>query len=128
VFFFPTFYTFREALSHSGGREPWALAGWIRRGWATYMTNWPRDWLNSWALWLPSHALIYGCCPVHLRMPAIAGVSFGYVGLLSFTRGKLDDGHMPPLAGPLEAPASEAASETNLVRKVTASGDVVCQR
>ena len=38
-------------------------------------------------IWFPGYGLTYGVMPVHLRMPTIAAVSFGYVCLLSFTRG-----------------------------------------
>ena len=31
--------------------------------------------------------VVFGFLPVHLRMPGVAAISFGYVCLLSFTRG-----------------------------------------
>ena len=130
LFFFPTFYTFREVLSHTGKHEPLVLTKCAQRGWANYLQNWPADWFNSWAVWLPSHALIYGFCPLHLRMPAVAGVSFGYVGLLSYTRGKPDDDSTSPSSEPTEVPSIDA--KTSEVKdgapSVAANGDVVYQR
>ena len=38
-------------------------------------------------MWLPGHMVTYGLMPMHLRMVWIAAVSFGYLSLLSFTRG-----------------------------------------
>lgn len=131
LFFFPTFYTFREVLSLTGKPEPLVLVKCAQRGWANYMTNWPADWFNSWAVWLPSHALIYGVCPLHLRMPAVAGVSFGYVGLLSYTRGKLDDNtSTSPTAESAGVPKAEAETSecTGVASSAAANGDVVYQR
>ena len=45
------------------------------------------DWVNSWSIWFPGYAAVYGLLPVHLRMPGVSVISFGYVCLLSFTRG-----------------------------------------
>ena len=39
----------------------------------------------------PGHAVTYGVMPLHMRMPWIASLSFGYLSVLSFTRGG-DDG------------------------------------
>ena len=38
-------------------------------------------------VWIPAHCVTYGVVPPHLRMPWIAMLSFGYVSLLSATRG-----------------------------------------
>ena len=38
-------------------------------------------------IWFPGYGLTYGVMHVHHRMHTIAAVSFGYVCLLSFTRG-----------------------------------------
>jgi hypothetical protein len=52
-----------------------------------YKDNCISDWLNSWAIWVPAHSITFSVVPPHLRMPWIAAVSFGYVCVLSFTRG-----------------------------------------
>ena len=85
VFFFPTFYTLNEFLA----REPEdALSlDTVRVALGKYYDNCFIDWRNTWGVWLPGHLVTYGVMPPHLRMPWIAAVSFGYLSLLSFTRG-----------------------------------------
>lgn len=82
VFFFPVFYSMREVMmSHKSFdvAVPAALQ--------KYKENCVTDWFNSWAIWVPAHSVTYTIVPPHLRMPWIAAVSFGYVCILSFTRG-----------------------------------------
>jgi protein Mpv17 len=88
-FFFPTFYCFREALASEnlGDLDP---SEFVPAALAKYKGNYWPDWVNSWLIWVPAHCITYGVCPPHLRMPWIAAVSFGYVSLLSFTRGEHD--------------------------------------
>ena len=45
----------------------------------------------------------FGFVPVHLRMPYVASVSFGYVCMLSFTRGDMSD-KVEPEAEPTALP------------------------
>ena len=52
-----------------------------------YKVNYWNDWLNSWMVWIPGYTISYAFVPPHLRMASIAGISFGYVALLSYTRG-----------------------------------------
>mmetsp|Transcript_48845 Transcript_48845/g.110851 ORF Transcript_48845/g.110851 Transcript_48845/m.110851 type:complete len:213 (-) Transcript_48845:128-766(-) len=82
VFFFPTFYTFREFLNTGS-----FTAQTVTDALGTYYQNFAVDWTNSWSVWFPGHAVTYGLMPTHLRMPWVAFSSFGYVGLLSWTRG-----------------------------------------
>lgn len=110
VFFFPTFYTFREVCNTGTvGTDQ------FKNGMIKYSYNYWNDWLNSWTVWLPAHTVTYGLVPPHLRVPWIASVSFGYVCLLSSTRGGYedeaaygdedDDGQAPCTS---DAPATEA--------------------
>ena len=82
VFFFPTFYTLKEGLAQKR-----VDLGTVRVALSKYYDNCLEDWKNTWAVWLPGHAVTYGLMPPHLRMVWIASVSFGYLSLLSFTRG-----------------------------------------
>ena len=84
-FFFPTFYSFREIVN-----KGFVDSACFTDGLSAYRRNYWTDWKNSWSIWIPGYAITYGLCPVHLRMPWIASVSFGYVALLSFTRGSKD--------------------------------------
>ncbi|EGB03032.1 hypothetical protein AURANDRAFT_68360 [Aureococcus anophagefferens] len=98
VFFFPTFYTFRE-VCNTGELGPQSFTNGLHR----YSQNYFNDWLNSWAIWVPGYTVTYAVMPTHLRMPWIAGVSFGYVCLLSLTRGAYQEE-----AGELEDAAAAA--------------------
>lgn len=82
IFFFPTFYTLKEALATSTLRPQT-----VRNALSKYYDNCLIDWRNTWATWLPGHVITFAL-PTHLRMPWIAAVSFGYVSLLSWTRGE----------------------------------------
>ena len=86
VFFFPTFYTFRE-ICNTGEVSTRSFTDGVTK----YSHNYWNDWLNSWAIWIPGYTVTYAVVPPHLRMPWIASVSFGYVCLLSFTRGAYAD-------------------------------------
>ena len=57
------------------------------RALGAYRENCYRDWLTSWALWVPGHAVTYFVMPLHLRIPWVATASAGYVCVLSYTRG-----------------------------------------
>ena len=85
VFFFPTFYTLKEALA----RPPSEALRFdtVRVALSKYYDHCLVDWRNTWGVWLPGHLVTYGLMPMHLRMTWIAAVSFGYLSLLSFTRG-----------------------------------------
>jgi hypothetical protein len=105
VFFFPTFYTMREVINRGEFN-----ASCVSDGVAKYAQNWQTDIFNSWMIWFPGYGLTYGVMPVHLRMPTVAAVSFGYVCLLSFTRGKFS--------------AEEKLSAATVVATAAAVGDV----
>mmetsp|Transcript_20593 Transcript_20593/g.71271 ORF Transcript_20593/g.71271 Transcript_20593/m.71271 type:complete len:212 (+) Transcript_20593:227-862(+) len=102
VFFFPTFYTFRE-VCNTGELGPQSFTNGLHR----YSQNYFNDWLNSWAIWVPGYTVTYAVMPTHLRMPWIAGVSFGYVCLLSLTRGAYQEeaGELEDAAAACPAPA-----------------------
>ena len=101
VFFFPTFYTFRE-VCNTGELGPQSFTNGLHR----YSQNYFNDWLNSWAIWVPGYTVTYAGMPTHLRMPWIAGVSFGYVCLLSLTRGAYQqEGELDEAAAACPAPA-----------------------
>lgn len=86
VFFFPTFYTFKEAMED---RAVGLVQ--VKNALGKYSSNMRDDILTSWAIWVPGHTITYGFMPIHLRMPWIAAVSFVYVSVLSFMRGELHE-------------------------------------
>ncbi len=86
VFFFPTFYTMRAALAkpRDAIHAPYSV---VRTALSQYRERCFEDWRNTWAVWFPGHVITYGVMPMHLRMPWIATLSFGYLCILSYTRG-----------------------------------------
>ena len=90
VFFFPTFYTFRE-FAFAEDRSRLTLSTAVDTALSKYRENFLRDWRNSWLIWFPGYGVAFAFVPTHLRMPWIAAVSFGYVCILSFTRGAQDE-------------------------------------
>jgi protein Mpv17 len=89
VFFFPTFYTLREAMARP--REAvTAPASTVYAALCKYRKGYMLDWCNTWMVWFPGHAVTYGIMPLHLRMPWVASLSFGYLCILSYTRGDRD--------------------------------------
>ncbi|KAJ8614457.1 hypothetical protein CTAYLR_000824 [Chrysophaeum taylorii] len=83
-FFFPSFYSLKEALAAQRLDAAVVMAALDE-----YHSNYMNDWLNSWAVWLPAHAITYGVIPIEWRIPWVAAVSFGYVCILSSTRGEV---------------------------------------
>ena len=92
--FFPCFYTLNEALARYP-QEALSLDT-VHAALSKYYANCLLDWRNSWGVWLPGHAVTFGLLPPHLRMPWISAASFGYVSLLSFTRGDCTTTEPPP--------------------------------
>ena len=84
LLFFPSFYTVKEALAS----PQLDAAETVRGALGNYAKNWKQDLRNTWMVWFPGHAVSFGLMPPHLRMPWVAGLSFAYLTVLSFTRGE----------------------------------------
>eukprot|EP00452_MALV-II_sp_L67-6_P000149 gene149-152_t len=81
---FPAFYTLKT------GMETDFSLGWngtVRRAMALYRENWREDLMWCWRVWIPAFLLNFSFCPMWLRVPFVAAVSFGWTMLLSFLRG-----------------------------------------
>lgn len=92
VLFLPTFYCFKEVLVERKVNLDIVAAALSR-----YYENCFTDWFNTWSVWFPGHAVTYAVCPPAFRIPWMSFVSFGYVGVLSFTRGQMmsSDAQLP---------------------------------
>ena len=111
LLFFPLFYVTKEICNN--GEAP------VTAGLSKYSQNYWTDWTASWSIWIPAHSAVFAVAPLHLRMPAIACVSFGYLSFLSCTRGayKAPSDEVPvspPLSPPtiaseIRPPASSSA-------------------
>lgn len=54
---------------------------------ATYNENIKSDIIAMWKVWFPAQMINFMFCPIHLRMPFITSVSFGWTIILSLMRG-----------------------------------------
>jgi hypothetical protein len=91
-FFLPTFYIFRAAVEQKKIDDRTVVTALVN-----YRTNCVQDWCNSWMVWFPGHAVTYGVMPPAWRLPWMSILSFGYVMLLSFTRGDMEGPRKPQL-------------------------------
>lgn len=90
LFFFPSFYSIKTFI-HSPGMAPLDC---VETGLREYSQNYWQDWKNSWMVWLPGHC-VTARLPAHLKVPFVAAASFGYVCILSATRGESKASHAP---------------------------------
>lgn len=109
VFFFPCFYTLKEVLARETLADAMQLDT-VRAALSNYYRNCLDDWRNTWVTWLPGHCVTYGVLPLHLRMPWVAAVSFGYLSLLSFTRGASSQVTVPVAEARVSAAATATAT------------------
>lgn len=72
VFFFPTFYTMKEAFARSSSRcDEIVSLDTVRVALSNYRQNYWEDWLNTWGVWIPGHVVTYAlvrsacCCLPH---------------------------------------------------------------
>jgi len=75
--YYPCFYSIK---SHLEGQS-------LEQTVATYKKNIKSDLIAMWQIWLPTQMFNFTFVPLHLRMPFIASVSFGWTVILSMMRG-----------------------------------------
>lgn len=76
-FLFPAFYQVKEFIE--GGKPEDAL----RKCWK----NWREDCMVCWSIWVPAFLVNFSFCPIWMRVPFVAVVSFGFTIILSCMRG-----------------------------------------
>jgi hypothetical protein len=62
-------------------------------------------------LWIPGHVVTYGMMPPAFRLPWMSILSFGYVGVLSVTRGSMTEAQLVVPARAHTTPTSVAARD-----------------
>lgn len=83
--YWPVFYTLQTFISERAiNRETAHL---VQR---RYIENIKNDCLALWSVWIPAQTITFGIMPLHLRLPWIAAVSFGWCGVLSFMHGNYE--------------------------------------
>lgn len=74
---FPCFYMVKETIEGGALREG------LRKCWS----NWSEDCVALWKLWIPAFVVNFSFCPMHMRVPMVAVVSFVWTCYFSFLRG-----------------------------------------
>ena len=74
---FPCFYVVKEMIE----------GGSVMNAFQKYKKNIQRDCMISWAVWIPAFTVNFSVCPLFLRVPFVAVVSFGFTMYFSFLRG-----------------------------------------
>lgn len=95
---FPCFYIVKEHVESHAVMPTWTVA---RAGLEKYVTNIWDDCLFCWRTWVPAFLVNFSVCPIHMRIPFVAAVSFGFTASFSIRRGPrqllptgdMDEGH-----------------------------------
>mmetsp|Transcript_18870 Transcript_18870/g.46317 ORF Transcript_18870/g.46317 Transcript_18870/m.46317 type:complete len:470 (-) Transcript_18870:108-1517(-) len=88
-FCLPTYYITKEAIL--GKREDGqTFPEMVRLALNKYKKNAFEDITTSWKIWIPAQLVNFGLMPLHLRVPFISIISFGYCVVLSVMRGAKD--------------------------------------
>lgn len=77
LMYYPCFYGIKSNLE---GKD-------INHTLSTYKTNIYNDMLAMWKIWIPAQLTNFLLVPLHMRMPYITSVSFGWTIILSMMRG-----------------------------------------
>lgn len=77
LMYYPCFYGIKSFIEEKGTDD--ALA--------TYKENINSDMVAMWKVWVPAQMTNFMFVPLHMRMPFITSVSFGWTMILSMMRG-----------------------------------------
>lgn len=86
LLYYPVFYVLKEGVETGTVSTMTARTG-LRK----YAANAVPDNIAQWCLWIPAQAVNFAICPMWLRVPFVAGVSFCWTIYLSLTRGDPDN-------------------------------------
>eukprot|EP00471_Norrisiella_sphaerica_P006837 CAMPEP_0184480452 /NCGR_PEP_ID=MMETSP0113_2-20130426/1961_1 /TAXON_ID=91329 /ORGANISM="Norrisiella sphaerica, Strain BC52" /LENGTH=321 /DNA_ID=CAMNT_0026858947 /DNA_START=512 /DNA_END=1477 /DNA_ORIENTATION=- len=89
-FCLPTYYVIKEAILGEAD-ETLTTMDRVKVALAKYRKNAFEDITTSWKIWMPAQLVNFGLMPLHLRVPFISIVSFGYCIVLSVMRGASDE-------------------------------------
>ena len=78
--FLPAFYWTQEVCTQGNAASP-------NRALSSYRDNLVQDCVAAWTIWIPGHAIFFSV-PLWLRLPVNHAMSFCYVCVLSFSRGR----------------------------------------
>jgi len=82
--FFPAFYTLKCFVESESVLSP---SEYIRKGLGNYGGNIRTDLIFCWSTWVPAFLVNFSICPLWMRVPFVAGVSFFFTMYWSFLHG-----------------------------------------
>ena len=82
---FPAFYCVKETIESGGTLQPGSAV--VRDALQKYRANFVDDLKVCWGVWIPSFFFNFTICPLWMRVPFVAVVSFGFTSYFSFMRG-----------------------------------------
>jgi len=83
-FLFPAFYTLKCMVESEDALSP---SGYVRDGLGNYRSNIRTDLTVCWSTWIPAFMINFSICPLWMRVPFVAGVSFFFTMYWSFLHG-----------------------------------------
>ena len=81
---FPAFYCVKETIERGGALG----AAELRIALGKYRANMAEDLRVCWQTWVPAFLFNFSICPLWMRVPFVAAVSFGFTTYFSFLRGR----------------------------------------
>eukprot|EP00927_Polykrikos_kofoidii_P003861 TRINITY_DN11551_c0_g1_i1.p1 TRINITY_DN11551_c0_g1~~TRINITY_DN11551_c0_g1_i1.p1 ORF type:complete len:218 (+),score=39.47 TRINITY_DN11551_c0_g1_i1:88-741(+) len=78
--FFPAFYQVKDFIE----------GGSVAEGFRKYRKNVTEDMKLTWSIWVPAFFVNFSICPIWMRIPFVAGVSFVFTMILSKRRGEAE--------------------------------------
>eukprot|EP00927_Polykrikos_kofoidii_P003862 TRINITY_DN11551_c0_g2_i1.p1 TRINITY_DN11551_c0_g2~~TRINITY_DN11551_c0_g2_i1.p1 ORF type:complete len:218 (+),score=33.17 TRINITY_DN11551_c0_g2_i1:52-705(+) len=75
---YPTFYQVKELIE----------GGSVAEGLRKYRKNLTEDMMVTWSIWVPAFFVNFSICPIWMRVPFVAGVSFVFMSIFSMLRGE----------------------------------------
>eukprot|EP00889_Picochlorum_renovo_P005844 jgi/Picre1/32874/NNA_008203.t1 len=103
--YFPTFYAIKAKVS--GQPLSYAVQKYKSEIWESVKT--------LWSVWVPLQLINFAFVPRHMRVPYVAGVSFGWTMILSVMQGKFDDAKAKKDAELASKMSADAADKVNSI-------------
>jgi len=85
LIYWPVFYTIKTYIERPN--EGLSLQQSATMGVQRYRENWWDDVTSIWKVWVPAQIVNFAFCPLWLRVPYVATVSFFWTCYVSFVRG-----------------------------------------
>ena len=86
--YFPVYYLYRNTINEAMSKKQFSMAS-INSVYSGYFCNSiKKDVPMMWKVWVPAHIITFNLIPLHLRVPWITMISFGWTMMLSYSTNK----------------------------------------